>query len=543
MNKMLRNIIIMAIVVIVAVGAVLLVPALKPEEPQVIYSDDPRVADIKPTPEPDASGFTKFWYKVKMALSKEPEYIVVEPTPDPAMLKIGDYMAADVVNIVIENEFGEITLYINDGIWYVKGREDLAVDQTQSKNIAYTSAYISAEQIISENLDRKADFGLEEPVAKVTATYSDGNTATYYLGDKAPANNEYYMMAEGDERIFTVWTNYANNAKTKLDDLRKHGGIDIIAEDVSKITITNTLGETYSISLIPKEGSISIARWQFTQPSIHDADSTSLTGDGENVTGLINELVSNSLNDLLASEVSDAQIKEYGLDEPIATVSISNADGYTITYKIGKYDSDSYYSLMFEDGDNIYKEYKSYLKFIENPMFKYYDKFLALINISAVDKLEINLPGLKTTTVFEHIQKLDEDGKKKVDANGNPLMGIFAAVDGQEMPDEDIEGASEGIGTPLEQVKWFYQDIIGLQIQRIEYGEDFTRGVKRGSIKYTMNTGSLKVYTLNFYDFDSNFYAVQNNDTTVYNLVMKRDFDHIIDRYDKLMKKELDRGY
>lgn len=113
--------------------------------------------------------------------------------------------------------------YTLDGVTYTFGRENnksdwkysedpsLALDQDSIDNMASTAASVSTSQVVSEDLDSSADYGLDSPSFTLTITLKDGTVKTVKVGQLNSVTSKYYACVEGDSRIFTLESDFVSS--------------------------------------------------------------------------------------------------------------------------------------------------------------------------------------------------------------------------------------------------------------------------------------------------------------------------------------------
>ncbi len=491
MNKKLRNLIILVASALVIVAAFVILPKLEPKED----------LDNMVTP---------------------------EPTMDPALLTFSDYSAEDIVKLTLDyNDNITVLKYDSDGETVViEGHEDIALNQTQAKNVLYTASKVVVEKIITEDMSNIAQFGLEDPEIVATAEYSDGKTNTFYFGNNVPGSGQYYMMMEGVDKVFVVWNNYGNNAKSSLNDLVEVESISMTIDEISDINIIEN-GETYmSFSNIAgKTTLVDMNSWKLTKPYYRSLDSSS---EESKWTLLYTELLDLLGEDDVLDSAGDAA--DYGLDNPWIQVEFTKTTGETIAISFAEENEDGICAMKFSDSDIIYKVNPKVLGFMDYEAFDLVEKLLMLINIRYVD--EIILEGVvgDDTVIVSHSDSVDENGEPKLDGNGEQIVNTGYIVDGVELTEDEIEQGS-----------WFYQNILSVKLLR-EADKDFTPSKPAGTVSLSLSEEPF-TYTINFYEYDDYFYAVKINDDDVLFVANKDDVLKIKDTYELLKTREVEKPY
>ena len=487
MNKMLRNIIIMAALVVLVAAAFLVLPRLKPPEEELASP---------------------------------------EPTEDLSYLKLQDYAVEDVNKVTVEND-GVTTVVVYDEAsetYKVQGAEEREIDQTAARNIFYTAAYIQAESLVDSETDDLAQFGLADPVSKVTAEYKDGTSGVFLFGNNVPGSGQYYMMMQGDDNIYVVWNNYGNNAKLKLNDLLNVESQTFEMDDLSVIRLHKE-GEVYMefTNVADSDVIIDMGTWKLTQPYKRSISSTS---EDDLFYTMVGDILSLKPDSILDSEGSP---KEYGLDEPWAVIDLVPFEGDEVSLIIAK-GKDGKNAMMYSGSDIIYEINTARLDFMDYEPIDLIERLLSLINIKYVDEIQMTGVAGNNTLVVTNTERVDQDGNPKLDGNGNPISDSNYKVDGVELTEDETEQGS-----------WFYQAILSVKITR-EADADFVPGAPVGSIKWKLNVDPGE-YIVQFYDYDDYFYAVKINDEETYLIVNKKDITAIADNFELLRERKMERPY
>lgn len=103
----------------------------------------------------------------------------------------------------ITNENGELSFELTDGIWTLTSDADFVVDQDVIQTLLDEFADLTASQMVVDNQDSLADYGLEEPAATGVLTLSDGTTVTLSLGDNVPVIGGYYGIVDSSTEVYT----------------------------------------------------------------------------------------------------------------------------------------------------------------------------------------------------------------------------------------------------------------------------------------------------------------------------------------------------
>ena len=486
---MLRNIIIMASVLVVAVAAFIIIPKLQPKQ-------------------------------------TEEEMATPAPTPDMTELTISEKKVEDIDKVILENE-GVTTVVIFDEAtqkYMVEGAEDKELNQSDARNIFYTCSYVQAEQIITEDMSDLEQFGLKDPVSKVTVLYKDDTSLTFLYGNFVPGSGQHYMMLEGGDKVFVMWNNYGNNAKLKLQDLMALESQQITKEELKAISIYKN-GE---LSMEFKNESdnavlIDMSPWKLVKPYYRSVDASS---ENSIFYTMIDRILAIDPDSVVAAE---GDPKDYGLDEPFVSVELTTIFDESVVINIGD-EVDGQYAMKYGDSDIIYSIPKNEADFAKYEPIDMVEKLLMLVNVKYVEKVEMSGVIGDNTLVIKNIPRKDDEGNVKLDANGNAITDTNYVVDGVMLTEDEREQGS-----------WFYQTILSAKVTR-EADEDFVPGKVAGAIKVTLNVEPNE-YNVEFYEYDDYFYAVKFVDNERYLIVNRKDIDKIKDKYELLRSREMTSPY
>lgn len=465
MQKMTRNLIILGVLVVLAVGGFFILPNLS-----------------KPAPTASA---------------------VPTATQAVADVTLSSYTTDDVVQVDVQNNAGApYTLLKQDKDYVLKGQESLALDQSAALSRFSAVGSVVGERLIEENAADLGQYGLDNPAATITATYADGKTQTFLLGDRTPTGNTFYFMKKGDPRVITVWMNVGTAFTSIADNLLQKRTIDISSDDITQVTILKGGKEYLEVAYTPEE-KVSISAWKMIKPWSRYVDISSSPGENQEAyfTTFLKDAVSISLGDVVAANPTD--LAQYGLDNPSTVIRVTGKSDRSFELQVGKEITDSAVYARFADSPAVYKLDKSSLAFADITPFRLVDKTIQLVNIANALGVQVKGLGADTLLKIEHVPALDDQGVQKKDGNGNPMFDQKFTVDGAAIEDKLS--------------RYYYQIAIGLQsFSTVKEGWQPT-GDPALTLTYTRDSDPTTV-ALSFYDYDTNFYAVQSNGETIFTI-------------------------
>ena len=125
---------------------------------------------------------------------------------------LSDREIAEISRIAIENIYdAPYAIARTEDGWRMEGWDGFLFRQSTLEAIVNDAALIVADDTVGELSEHPEwqlmHFGLEEPAARVTVSFTDGGSLAFRIGDSVPQETPaYYFMLEGDSRIFTIAT-------------------------------------------------------------------------------------------------------------------------------------------------------------------------------------------------------------------------------------------------------------------------------------------------------------------------------------------------
>lgn len=445
-----------------------------------------------------------------------------QPTFDSALHTFSNYATEDVVQVKL-NYNGEVTELFYDKTndkYTVLGYEDIEVDISQLKSIFRTAGYIEAEEIVSEDLSNIAEYGLDKPIATITALYSDGKSNVIYIGDNPPGRGTYYAIVKGVDKVITLWNNYGNNAKVTINDLRIIEKISFELTDLKKIHLYKDGNTLMELTNTIDGSQIGISTWSLSAPyykELHTSDSS------KSFSKLTQLILAIEPSKVLSAE---GDFANYELDNPWGMIELTPINGEAISMLFGKI-TDGNVAMKYSNSDIIYSISQNRLSLFEYKTIDIIERLLILINVKNVISIELNGVVGNNKITINHIERKDNDGNVKLDGNGNPIEDIVYIIEGKELSeDEEKQGP------------WFYQALLIPRIVREVEDDNYDPGKKVGYIKWNLKLEQNE-FIINIYEYDEYFYAVDIQDNGIFLLIRKTDLDRLPGFYEMLKKGEM----
>ena len=410
------------------------------------------------------------------------------------LLEKDEKITVSSIDVTYDGE--DFRLYADkDGQWLIDGYEDLPVDATAVENVVEYMLKFEVDKQVVESTDSPADFGLEKPAATYTATYSDDSTHMWYIGDKEPGGDGYYLQQQEDEAIYLIGT---YKGGLLLSDVRNY--VDTILVTTPSI---NEDDENGASTIVKAELSGRVRDQAITLHSIttDTADEfpyfgyyiskpyrvgVSTASDLETTIGELRTV------DALAAEVlhpTDKQIEKYGLDDPYSRLTIDLAietyeedeDGNRTysTYNPQSYDvrfsekqKDGYYYAIRSDVDAIYQVSADAVPWIAYEYDDIASDVLFMRDITTIDTIVFELNGETYDVDLTHIEDAAEgEANMTVQVNGKTADVMQLRRLYQVMMDIPRSGAAESVSGDA----FFTIELIDLDGKTVERAKFYKR--------------------------------------------------------------------
>lgn len=378
-----------------------------------------------------------------------------------------------------------------DGSWYYKQDEKFPLNTSYIENILTALSSLFAERKLEDNLDNLKEYGLDSPQITVTATDTEENEITLYIGNYNDSTGNYYCYQKDDTIIYMINEELATALKYKLYDMAEMESLPSISS--SSIYEMSIGDETFI----------------YTESGKSDYDYTGYaTWFHVNEDGSYTAVSANACSNILTAftEISYQSMVEYNADEnALETYGFNSARMIHIKYKetYEKTDSEETSSAETEtsESETITVE-KDIILLIgkQNAAGDYYVKTqdsneIKVVSASTIDTI------LKTdaaTMMNQDVFRIKYDSIISIALqsaeNEYPLMEESALVN-----EEDDSLLSKITGMTSEQT----------------LSEEFTpNGEPALTIRYTLDNSKYETITMKFYEYNGSYYAAKINGET-----------------------------
>ncbi len=289
------------------------------------------------------------------------------------------------------------------------------LDQNMTNDLAEQCCYLAARELVDKSGQRYSEYGLDQPRATVSVRYNDATLNKFYLGKEAPDNKGVYLRVEGDRNVYLVQSSLVEAfflEKLQLFDKQLTG----LMEDIEQVHCSGThYPEEIHIAANPYE--CYTASHLMELPFRYACDNTkfnAITGSACNLKAIW----------VTAVDITEEDIKRYGLDDPYQRFAMKGTDGSTISLLASEKDSEGRFYLMRPDDNMIFQTYAAENAWYDLQKTDFWPDRLLRISTENIQTTTLTISSV--TTAFQLSKE------KGVNENYYETASLTLTVDGQE---------------------------------------------------------------------------------------------------------------
>jgi hypothetical protein len=411
------------------------------------------------------------WFTVKPPADPE----ISEADEDDQRVEISRFELDLIKEMKVQSPRGELKILKAGDQWLVDYPYEIKLDTTAIEDLTYSFARLYSEKIVSEEPGDLAEYGLDPPVATAEAALTDGTSRTFYLGNRTPARNTYYLRAEGDPRIYAVWMNHGEHFQWTVDDVRERDFPTVDPQALVSFRLLRREREDIVLrrkAEDEKDIRFSVGFYEMIKPYRQ-----SYGVDTEDLNTFLESIPAFRIEEFVADNVND--FSPYGLARPAAELYMQDEET-TVHLYFGDQKDDNEVYFRQAGVSSVYTVRSDQLEFLKQRAFPLVDKFAFIVNIDDVDRVAVTSPE----TSIELSMAREGEGEEEVTT-------YFA--DGKEVEEDPF--------------KKLYQSFIGLFIEAEL--EKPTGQAPEVIMTYHMNKGGQPSFTIEYIPHDVDFYEVR----------------------------------
>ena len=247
-----------------------------------------------------------------------------------AAVHVTETSADEIVSFKFNVGNGDLELNKEDDRWYYTPDKDFPLKQSYPEEMAETAGSITADRKLTDG-DSIEAYGLDDPVYTIEYTDADGNVTELLFGDMT--GDDYYVMKDGSDTVYTVGSsvidpfNHALDDMAQLDDYPSIGSGNLVKEVITQNGVT----------------------------TIYDSENDDQTEDMAAIAGGLGAV---TLSEAADYSVEDEDLAMYGLDEDsritVEAIYTQNDEDQILTLYIGNEDGNGNRYVMMNDSRIVY---------------------------------------------------------------------------------------------------------------------------------------------------------------------------------------------
>ena len=427
-----------------------------------------------------------FFLKYRPVKSTADNSKTVEPAVQDIVLTKLDEAKLSLIRI--KSTRGSLSLSHKANGWVADSAPGLKLDQDVIDSLASTVSNLYAQQEIDATPADLSQYGLDNPPITVTVLAIDQKQAVIRLGNATPTGSSYYVMIQGDPKVYTVSSYTGQSFDVALADLRDKSLPVINAQELKYLLIAPA--GSRAIEIVPNNNAQNtqfgvLNPWSMTKPY---PEAKNVGND--QLQKILEAFASlTAISGFITDRPGD--LGGYGLAKPRLEL-IAKDKQNTLHLYVGKDSNESEVYCKLAGSPTVFTLSKDSLEAFNVKPFDLIEKFACILNIDDVDRVEIRAAD-KTHSILL-TRKTIKTAKKDQPAE----IATTYRMDGKKIPENVF--------------KKFYQSLIGLLM---ESESDRMPQDKNPEVTTTfhLNKGSQteRVVQVDYIPYNSDFYAVFRN--------------------------------
>ena len=267
------------------------------------------------------AGLAAYIYFVE---SKKPEETAAAAGP-----KVFSVKTDAIDEITVKSAGGDrTTLKKLGGAWQITAPVATPADEAEVSGIVTNLATVDIVRTVDENATDLSQFGLAEPRVEIEFKETGGKSAQRLLvGDKTATSGDLYARLPSDKKVFLIAGSYDATFNRSTFDLRQKSVLTFERDKVDQVKV--------EAGGAPVELSRAAGEWKLARPIQAPADYGT-------VEGLIGRVQSAQMKAITDADATD--LKPYGLDKPVASVTFGLGSSRATLHIGGKADAGTVYA-------------------------------------------------------------------------------------------------------------------------------------------------------------------------------------------------------
>src|SRR5713101_7030649 len=343
-------------------------------------------------------------------------YFVTWKTPEtdagPKKEKVFAALQADKIDeLKVSTAAGDVTtLKKEGGAWQLTQPVAAKADESEVSGITTALTSIEVVRVVDESPANLNDYGLSNPRIEIDFKASgDKDYRKLLVGEKTPTGGDLFAKRNDEKKIFLIPAFQETTLNRRTFDLREKVLLKFDREKVDSFDVSAG-GKTLAVA---KEG----GEWKITKP-------VQTRADFGTVEGLVGRLQTVQMKSIVTDEAKPADLRQYGLDKPDATVNLNVGSARATLLLGGKAPDNTVYARDASKPAVVTVE-GALLDELKKGADDYRRKDLFEFRAFNANRVEVLRNG--QTVVFEKVKGQGDNAKDKIDSLLSKLSNTRAS--------------------------------------------------------------------------------------------------------------------
>ena len=235
------------------------------------------------------------------------------------------YDRAKVERLEVESPKGKVALTLEGGAWKITAPVALKADEAATSDLLWKARDLRAKDFAAEDQKRLGAYGLDHPEVRLSIWEKDAKAPRVLVLAPAKEKDRAYAAVPGEGPVAAVEASALADLGRSVQDLRDRALFAAFeARDVTRVQIERT-AQTLVADRTGEDD------WALSAPKKGKAR-------GPRLTDLVWAIRNLHWKEIVAEQGADPV--RYGLDHPVATLTLSGKDGKTVAaLAVGKTES------------------------------------------------------------------------------------------------------------------------------------------------------------------------------------------------------------
>jgi len=234
-----------------------------------------------------------------------------EPYTPAEQIPLMEAKKDDITEYTIEHEGNKFTVKHEGTDWVLTYPEGVNYSRLETENMANNAAGISASRIIEEDAADLSIYGLDKPTI-VSFKTKDGKEQVIEIGSNTPTDDGVYVKTKGSNTVYLVDLYSVNVFRVSKYYFWNKNLFDITKEDINSFTLERQGKVAFKVKLNEDK------QWYLTEPLEGIANSGKLQPYLDDIP---------NLSAIAIEEDKPTDLAEFGLDNPSYTMILDTKKG------------------------------------------------------------------------------------------------------------------------------------------------------------------------------------------------------------------------